>query len=35
MVDCLDLSAELKNFRHNGASLNLDERYVYWIGLIF
>ena len=26
MVDCLDLSEELKNFAHNGACLNLDER---------
>lgn len=28
MVDILDLSEELKNFKHNGVSLNLDERYV-------
>jgi len=28
MVDVLDLSEELKNFKHNGVSLNLDERYV-------
>ena len=29
MVDCLDLSQELKNFKHNGVTLNLDERYVF------
>ena len=28
MVDILDLSEELKNFKHNGVFLNLDERYV-------
>jgi len=26
MVDTLDFSEELKNFTHNGISLNLDER---------
>jgi hypothetical protein len=31
MVDCLDLSEELKNFAHNGATLNLDERYFQFI----
>ena len=25
-MDILDLSEELKNFRHNGITLNLDER---------
>jgi len=26
MVDCLDFSEEIKNFAHNGATLNIDER---------
>jgi len=26
MVDTLDFSDELKNFSHNGITLNLDER---------
>jgi hypothetical protein len=33
MVDCLDLSEELKHFAHNGATLNLDERMLLEMGL--
>lgn len=33
MVDCLDLSEELKHFAHNGVALNLDERMQLEMGL--
>ena len=32
-MDILDLSEEIKNFRHNGVTLNLDERMQIEMGL--
>ena len=30
-MDILDLHEEIKNFKTNGVTLNLDERYLYTI----
>ena len=34
-MDILDLSEEIKNFKHNGVTLNLDERYMSLLSFFF